>query len=531
MPQPTPSRRACAALCVMSAGFAEVGAEGRARQQALVALVRSHGGRLIGPNCLGIAAAGAAPQRDVRRPAAPAGWRRLRVAERRARPGRRRAGARARARPLRLRLARQQGRRLVQRPARVLGGRRRDVGRRAVSRELRQPAALRAHRSPRRASQARAGAQGRRDRGRRASSCIAHGGARELGGRRRRALPAIRRAARADALGVPRRRRRCSPRSRCPRGPRVAVLTNAGGLAILCADACAAEGLELPPPSDETRAALRAVLPAEASLENPIDVLGSATRRDVRHGAARCCSPIPAFDAVCVLFVRPIVTTAADVVREVDAAIAGAGHEKPVVGVFLSAERGFDTARPEHVARFESPEAAARALGVAARRAAWLRRPEGVDARARRHRSRRRPAPSPPRRSQTSDEVWLDAVQGRRLLEAYGIRAGARGDCRDPASSQCGLRLPWACPWSSSPPPPARTSPTPAAWHSICATRSPFAPRPPGSAARCWCSRCCKAPSCSPASPTIPSSARSSRSASAEFRRSSSKPSPSASSR
>src|SRR5207248_3772344 len=45
------------ALCVVSAGFAEVGADGAARQEQLVALVRAHGARLLGPNCLGIAAA------------------------------------------------------------------------------------------------------------------------------------------------------------------------------------------------------------------------------------------------------------------------------------------------------------------------------------------------------------------------------------------------------------------------------------------------------------------------------------------
>ena len=32
-----------------------------------------------------------------------------------------------------------------------------------------------------------------------------------------------------------------------PRGRRVAVLTNAGGLGILCADACESAGLTLPP--------------------------------------------------------------------------------------------------------------------------------------------------------------------------------------------------------------------------------------------------------------------------------------------
>ena len=38
-----------------------------------------------------------------------------------------------------------------------------------------------------------------------------------------------------------------------PKGRRVAVLTNAGGLGILCADACEAAGLELPELGEQTR--------------------------------------------------------------------------------------------------------------------------------------------------------------------------------------------------------------------------------------------------------------------------------------
>ena len=53
-------------------------------------------------------------------------------------------------------------------------------------------------------------------------------------------------------------------------------MTNAGGLGILAADACEAAGLELPPPSEETRAALAEFMPAEGSAANPIDMLGGA---------------------------------------------------------------------------------------------------------------------------------------------------------------------------------------------------------------------------------------------------------------
>ena len=101
-------------LCVISAGFAEVGSEGAARQEALLDAVRAHGGRLIGPNCLGIASS--AHQLNATFAAGAAAARRcgIRLAERCARPRRRRAGACARTRPLGLRVSRQQGRRELQ---------------------------------------------------------------------------------------------------------------------------------------------------------------------------------------------------------------------------------------------------------------------------------------------------------------------------------------------------------------------------------------------------------------------------------
>src|SRR4029453_6563853 len=57
-----------------------------------------------------------------------------------------------------------------------------------------------------------------------------------------------------------------------PAGRRVGILTNAGGPGILAADACEAQGLELPPLSPKTAAALRAFLPggpSGASLTPP----------------------------------------------------------------------------------------------------------------------------------------------------------------------------------------------------------------------------------------------------------------------
>ena len=67
-------RKGTRALCVISAGFAETGVEGMRRQEQLLARVRAHGARLIGPNCLGIFVGRPGPERDLRtRTTSPAG--------------------------------------------------------------------------------------------------------------------------------------------------------------------------------------------------------------------------------------------------------------------------------------------------------------------------------------------------------------------------------------------------------------------------------------------------------------------------
>ena len=71
----------------------------------------------------------------------------------------------------------------------------------------------------------------------------------------------------------------------------MAVLTNAGGLGILCADAQEAVGLGATAPGPEaTVRADRAPPPSEASLANPVDMLGSASDACTRR-CCRSCSP------------------------------------------------------------------------------------------------------------------------------------------------------------------------------------------------------------------------------------------------
>src|SRR5947199_174819 len=68
-----------------------------------------------------------------------------------------------------------------------------------------------------------------------------------------------------------------------PKGQRVGIVTNVGGPAILCADACEANGLVIADLTPETAARLRPLLPAEASVGNPVDMLAAGTADQYRQ--------------------------------------------------------------------------------------------------------------------------------------------------------------------------------------------------------------------------------------------------------
>ena len=157
------------------------------------------------------------------------------------------------------------------------------------------------------------------------------------------------------------------------------MLTNGGGLGILCADACEAAGLELPPPSEETRAALAALVPREASLANPIDMLGSATGATY-EAADPASARRPGLDALIVIFTPPVVAGAEEVGDAVASALASNPRRRQAGARRLRLRRGDAPVpgRSAGVATFDFPESAARALGHAAARAEWLRRPAGV---------------------------------------------------------------------------------------------------------------------------------------------------------
>ena len=165
-----------------------------------------------------------------------------------------------------------------------------------------------------------------------------------------------------------------------PGGPRVGVVSNAGGPAILLADACEARGLKLPELAPETLRELRSFLPPQAGLTNPIDLIASDAPEAYAQ-AIRAVGNDPNVDSLVVIFIPPLMTTRPE---DVAAAIARSAGEvpahKPVLTVFLS-HRGAPAilgAGPRgRIPAYGFPEDAAMALSAAERYGRWRRRPVG----------------------------------------------------------------------------------------------------------------------------------------------------------
>jgi acetyl coenzyme A synthetase (ADP forming)-like protein len=406
------------ALVVVSAGFAEIGSEGLERQERLLALVRAHGARMIGPNCLGIAVAGPRLNATFAGRAAPPGS----------------IGFSSQSGAVGVALVEAAETRGLGLSSFVSIGNKADVSSNDLLEWWEEDPAtelvllyLESFGNPRRfARLARRIARrkpilalksGTTATGQRAASShtAALAGSEAAVDALFRQAGVIRAASLEELIDVA----ALLSTQPEPQGKQVAVLTNAGGLGILCADACEAAGLELPELAEETRGALASLLSPEAGVANPVDMLGGATPATYAQALPLLLDD-PQVDAAIVLFAPTVTATADDVASTLEQ--TAADRDKPVLAVVMSAAGIPEPLRRAGgpVAAFAYPESAARALGRAAERAEWLRREHGVvpvlagiD----------RPAAERvvERALAATDDAWLDPASTRELLLAYGL--------------------------------------------------------------------------------------------------------------
>jgi acetyltransferase len=202
-----------------------------------------------------------------------------------------------------------------------------------------------------------------------------------------------------------------------PRGDRIAIVTNAGGPGILCTDACIGRGLKMAELRPATLKALAKVLPPEAAISNPVDMIASAEGEQYKK-VLDLVKKDPNVDGIVAIFVSPVMI---DALKVAHAIADSADGKKPVMSVFMGKQRwdeGMEYLNQHKVPVYRFPEEAASAMSAMARYRARRDEPQGEEVTFRVHKGRARAAIKAARKEGRRD---LSPSEVRSLLEAYGL--------------------------------------------------------------------------------------------------------------
>lgn len=150
-----------------------------------------------------------------------------------------------------------------------------------------------------------------------------------------------------------------------PRSDKVVIVTNTGGPAIIAVDECIGAGLKLAELSPQTGKALGELLFSEAIVSNPVDVIATAGAKEY-GGAVEALLKDPNIDSLILNFVTPPFVDCEAVARKLGE--IGAAADKPIVCIILTIEEKFGEVirlvRQSGIPVFDYPESASRALAA-----------------------------------------------------------------------------------------------------------------------------------------------------------------------
>jgi acetyl coenzyme A synthetase (ADP forming)-like protein len=204
-----------------------------------------------------------------------------------------------------------------------------------------------------------------------------------------------------------------------PEGRRVAVITNAGGPGIMAADAIERNKLEFAKLSEETIATLKTKLPAAANFHNPVDILGDALA-DRYEFAIETVLKDPGVDAALILL-TPQAMTESKKTAEIIVEVLRKKQKKTVLTCFLGGSQVADAVellRKEHIPYYDSPEIAILTLRVMADYVLWRSRPKRV---VKMFPVNRRKVENIIERNLRAGIADMDEADSKEVLEAYGF--------------------------------------------------------------------------------------------------------------
>jgi acetyltransferase len=204
-----------------------------------------------------------------------------------------------------------------------------------------------------------------------------------------------------------------------PGGPGVAVITNAGGPGIMAADAIEREGLSFAGLTKETEEKLASRLPAAANWHNPIDILGDALA-DRYEFALDVVLDDPNVDVVLVLLTPQAMTEPART-AEVIVKTARSKRKKPVLACFLGAAKvkeGVEILRRGKIPPYDTTQGAVSTIKVMVDYVRWRSRPKRV---VKLFPVNRRKVENIVERHLRQGILDIGEAESKEILEAYGF--------------------------------------------------------------------------------------------------------------
>ncbi|WP_169977800.1 acetate--CoA ligase family protein [Tautonia rosea] len=201
-----------------------------------------------------------------------------------------------------------------------------------------------------------------------------------------------------------------------PRGRRVAVLTNAGGPAVLCADALGNDGLVLPTLSPDLQGRLRALVRPEARVVNPVDLIGS-TDPALFAECLRLLLGSGEVDAMIASFVPLGPGDLPPIVRAIDEVAGSMSDRPPMLAIFpVGDDSPADPIEGRRIVpALSDPGRAARVLARAVRYGEWVRARGSA---------------------MVTEAIGLDVAAIRRVLDTARVRGDDSGEWLAPEDVQ-----------------------------------------------------------------------------------------------
>lgn len=148
-----------------------------------------------------------------------------------------------------------------------------------------------------------------------------------------------------------------------PSGNRVGIISNGGGASIIASDACEQLGLIIPDLTLQTRQKIKELIPDFASASNPIDTAGLATY-EVYNGAVKHLLLDPNVDAVIVIYVHTILGDSGIPASSI-VDIRRGDCSKPIIACWMGGagtEKGVEILKAGGLPNYPIPERAVKAL-------------------------------------------------------------------------------------------------------------------------------------------------------------------------